>query len=218
MPLGIDALHRLNVTFYLHGVNCLNTFYLRSKPNSQSTSLKDETERIISDWKVIIWPVYKLALSNECGMIAAVCTTINPLGVAQTVASYVGENGTIASQSLPSMCASVISLYSAVPGRRTHGRLYVPGVPETESDSGVIGTTQSVRVANIATSLINRWGDNGSSPSVMGGVYSKANGVTRQPGPPPYLTYRTDTHYPWTRAIVNTVIRTQRHRMRGRGI
>jgi hypothetical protein len=214
---GYDALYRLAVTFYVHGVNCMNVFWLRSKPTTDSPTLQFECDNIESDWRVQIWPVYKLALSNECANIAAVVQCMNPPGLAMTVASYVGQTGTIASESLPSFNASVLSMYTAYPGRRTHGRVYVPGIPESETSGSVVITAQATRLANIAAILINRWGNAGSSLRVMGGVYSRKNGVTINPGPPPFLSYSPLALVPWTRAIVNTRVRTERHRMQGRG-
>jgi hypothetical protein len=215
---GIDALYRLTISFSLHGVVCQNVWWLRSKETSTSPSLQNDCDNIESDWRVQFWPLYKLCCSNELVNTGAVVQCMNPLNQAMTVASYVNQTGSTVGESLPAFCASVIGLYTRYPGRRTHGRVYVPGVPEAEHSASQVTNAQLTKLANLAALFVNRWGENGSSLTVRGGVFSRKNGVVRNPGPPPYLTYSPLAHVPWTRTVINSRVRTERHRMQGRGI
>lgn len=218
MGHGIDALFRLNVTFYLAGQNCYNSFWLRSKPTTTSATLQEECDSIIQDWMTYHWPNYQPFMSNEVQLVGMVCTCLNPLNMAQSITSYTAQFGTVASAALPPHDAGLVSLYTAIPGRRTHGRLYIPGVPAVLVASGSLTNAHLTKLSAIGTSLLQRWGATGTSPKVWGGVYSKKNGVTRQVGPPPYLTYRSDTHLPWTRAVIRATVRTMRKRMLNVGI
>jgi hypothetical protein len=215
---GIDALYRAVVSFTLHGVVCENIFWLRSKETSTSPSLQNDCDQIESDWRVQFWPLYKLCCSAELTNTGIQIQCVSPLNAAQTIASYVAQVGSTAGESLPSHCATVVSLYGRIPGRRTHGRLYMPGVPEVEHNQSVITNAQLTKVTTFAAKLISFWGETGSSLVVRGGVFSRANGVVRNPGPPVFLSYSPLAHVPWTRAVINSLVRTERHRMRGRGI
>lgn len=218
MGHGIDALYRLNVTFLLGQQNCLNTYWLRSKPNSPSVNLKEDTDTAILNWKLFIWPSYKAFMSNQVQLIAAVCTCVQPLNAAQTVAFYNTDFGSVVSEALPPHDAGLLSMYTGYAGRRVHGRLYIPGVPESLTAFGVLENSHVTKLANIGDALINNWGDAGTSSRFIGGVFSRLNGATRNPGPPPYISYSPLACVPWTRHIARASVKTQRHRLVGRGV
>lgn len=218
MAGGVDALIRLNVTFYLHGVNCLQSFWLRTKPTSPAGTFKAETDKACEEFRVYIWPKYQLFCTSELQFIASVATMLSPLNAAQTVEAFTTLFGTVAGEALPSHNAAVLSLYSAYPGRRVHGRLYVPAVPESQTALSVISNTHTAKLKDIGDAMLAKWGETGTSPYFWGGVYSRKNGVVRLPGPPPYLTYSPLAHVPWTRCVANSRVKTQRHRLLGRGV
>lgn len=218
MGHGIDALFRLDATFFLHGVTCMQSYWFRSKPTTPSLKLQDDTDALVTEYNQYVWPQYKAFMSNEVQWIGSVAKCVEPIGVAQTVYTAVNQFGTIIGESLPSFNAGVLSLYSAYPGRSTHGRLYLPGIPEAEHQGGNLSNAQVVRMKNIADILLQHYSETGSSTKWWGGVFSRKNGAVRLPGPPPYIHYSPLAHLPWTRAVVNARVGTQRHRKPGRGM
>lgn len=218
MGHGIDALHRLTVTFQLHGSYCQNVFWFRSKPTTTAANLQDESDKIVNDWKLQIWPYYKPCCSPDLQLVTLLNVCVEPTGIAQTIASYTVEFGSFTGESLPSHCAAVIGLYSRYPGRRTHGRCYIPGIPEAAHQNSVMSLTQMTNLSTLAGRFLTYFGDNGTSPQVWGGVFSRKNGAVRLPGPPPFIHYSPLAHLPWYRVVVNSTVFTNRHRLRGRGI
>lgn len=218
MPNGVDALSRLTVTYVYRGVNCLNSFWIRSKDTDPLTTFQQVTDKAILDFEIGVLPRMRACMTTSTQFIGAVCTMLNPLASAQSIKSYTTEFGQVAGEGLPPHDAIVLSLYTGYPGRRVHGRLYLGGVPESLQDGGEITSAAQASVKNLGDWLIGQFGEGGSSPNYWWGVYSRANGRVRQPGPPPYFTYSPLTLIPWKRHAVNVRLGTQRHRKLGRGI
>lgn len=218
MPGGIDALFRLNITSIYRGVQMINSFWARSKPTDPLGTLPAVTDKLIFDFEANILPRMKLCCTQSTQFFGAVAVCLNPLAAAQTVKSWTTEFGAVLGEGLPPHDATVLSLYTAYPGRRVHGRLYIGGIPETAQDGGEITAGHVANVKNMADMLMSLFGEGGSSPNYWWGVYSRANGRVRQPGPPPYFTYDPLAHIPWKRYVIQNRIGTQRHRKLGRGI
>lgn len=218
MGHGIDALYRLNVTIAQNSVNCLQSFWFRSKPTTPAASLQIECDTICQQWRTFIRPKYQAFMTGECQLLAAVCTCLTPPSLAQTIETYSLIFGSAAGEALPPHDAGVVSLYSAFPGRRCHGRLYIPGVPEGQHLQGNLTTAWQTKLDDIGFALVAQFGETGTSSYVWGGVYSRKNGATRLPGPPPFISYSPLGHLPWKRYVANLRVATQRHRKLGRGI
>lgn len=218
MPMGADTLTRMNVTYVYKGVNCVNSFWARSKPGDPLGTMQAHCDKMIFDFEALILPRLKSCLVTGAQIIGAVATMLNPLGAAQSIKSWTTEFGTFAGEGLPPHDAAVLSLYTGFPGRRVHGRLYIGAVPETAQEGGELNDNMVANLKNLGDNLIVNFGDTGSSPNYWWGVYSRANGRHRQPGPPPYFTYDTDALIPWKRHVPNKRIGTQRHRKLGRGM
>lgn len=218
MGHGIDALYRLNVTIYFNTVNCIQSFWYRAKPTTPAANVQVECDTIVSDWTTFILPKYQAFCVGECQFISAVCTCLNPLNAAQTITNYNLKFGLAAGEGLPPHDAAVLSLYTAFPGRRTHGRLYIPGVPEGNHLQGNLSTAWQTKLDDIGFTLLQHYGETGTFANCWGGVYSRKNGRVLQVGPPPYYTYSPLAHIPWKRYTANLRVGTQRHRKTGRGI
>lgn len=218
MGHGIDALHRLTATFVVHSVNCLNTFWFRSKPATPSVSLQADCDSIVSDFTSIIWPKYQAFCSTELQLIGLVATTLNPIGQAQTVSFPVGQFGTVGGDCLPSYCAAVLSLYTAYPGRRVHGRLYIPGVPEASHSGSILTVAAGANLALLGDVLRTQYGEAGSNSKYWLSVYSRKNGNGLSSTIPPFITYSPLAAIPLKRTVANARLGTNRHRKLGRGI
>src|SRR5215475_4801979 len=218
MPNGVDALSRLTMTYVYKGVNCLNSFWVRSKETDPLTTFQQVTDRIITDWEVGVLGRMQQLTTTDCQYIGAVATMLNPLGTAQTVRTLINTFGQNAGDGLPPHDAAVLSLYTGYPGRRVHGRLYLGGIPESAQNGGTLTDSYQTSIKNFGDWLIGQFGEGGSSPYFWWGVYSRANGRIRQPGPPPFYTYDPLALIPWKKHVVNARIGTCRHRKLGRGM
>jgi hypothetical protein len=219
MPGGIDALARLNVTFYVAGQNCQQSYWIRAKPTDPLANLFVWCDKICDDWRTNIWPRYAQLQPGTVQLIGSVCTVLNPRLTAQSVRAYTTDFGLAVGECLPPHDAAVLSLYTRFAGRRVHGRLYIPGISESLQDSGTLTAAGKTALKNLGDTIIGQYGDvTGASPNYWGGVYSRANGATRNPGPPPFIDYSPLTHVPWIRHVPNERLGTNRHRKIGRGV
>lgn len=218
MPGGVDMLTRLNVTYQSCGQTCLWSIFARSKPADPLPNALAVTDKLITDFEVWIMGRMKQFMASDTQFIGAVATTLNPRGAAQSVKGYTTDFGNVAGDVLPPHDAAVLSLYTPFPGRRTHGRMYFGGVPESLQNQGVLTAAAKTSIKNLADILIGTFGWDGTSPNYWWGVYSRKNGAIREPGPPPFISYSPLTHIPWSRYTVNERLGTQRHRKLGRGI
>lgn len=218
MPGGLDALFRLNITQVVNGQQCINSFFARSKPTDPLPSLAAVCDQLITDYELWIQPGMRGVQTGSVQHTQAQALCLNPPLVAQSIKSYTTVFGLVAGDTLPPHDAAVLSWYTVAPGRRTHGRTYLAGFPENRQNLGIIDAVGKADIKNLADTMLGRFGEGGTSPYYWFGVYSRKNGVTRDPGPPPMLHWSVLTHVPWKRFTVNEVLGTQRHRRIGRGI
>lgn len=218
MGHGIDALHRLNVTFVLHGQNCINSFWFRSKPNTISNNFQQDCDAIVSDWFGVVWPKYQAFCSQEVKLIGMVAVTLSHPNLAQTVSTPINQFGSVAGDALPSHDAAVLSLYTHAPGRRTHGRLYIPGVPEVNQAGGNLNAVSQANLALLGDVLRTQFGIDGISQRYWLCVYSRKNGNGITETLPRAVTYNPLAGIPIKRTVANERIGTCRKRKLGRGI
>lgn len=164
-----------------------------------------------------VWARMKQLMVTGCRLTALQALTMNPRGTAQSLAGFTTEFGSLSGEGMPPHDAAVLSLYTDYPGRRTHGRLYISGLGESIQTEGELTSSGEFSLKNLGDWLIQNFGENGFSPYYWWGVYSRANGATRMPGPPPFISYSPLTLIPWARHVPNKVLGTQRHRRIGRG-
>jgi hypothetical protein len=218
MAMGVDALTRMNVTYRTCGQTCQWSVWARSKPADPLPNHLAVCDKLISDFEVWIMGRMKQFMATDVQFIGVVATMLNPPNTAQSVKGYTTDFGQVAGDVLPPHDAAVLSLYTPYPGRRTHGRMYFAGIAEASQNQGILSATAKASIKNLADILIGTFGWDGTSPNYWWGVYSRKNGATRLPGPPPYISYSPLTLIPWTRYSVNEQLGTQRHRKLGRGI
>jgi hypothetical protein len=218
MGHGIDALFRLVITWELYGQLCQNVFHFRAREDDHSDTLDEDVNFMIGDTKQwIIDPMLEF-MSGDVQLLQSVATTLAPLGGANAINLWSGVGGLREGAALPSFTAAVISTHTGYTGRRTHGRSYVCGVPLPDANGNNLSDSALTRLVNVATSWRNRYGRDGTSTRWYGVVFSKKNGVTRDPGPPPELHYLPLAGIPWRYVDARQSLFTQRHRLQGRGM
>lgn len=176
--------------------------------------MNDLMDNIVND---IINPLRGVMSSNVL-LVAAVLVNLNGDEFFEVVRDFIGQTGSVVSDSTPSFVAQVISWRTDFRGRRVHGRTYVPGVPlSSVNGNNLTGSAHTALNAAAQTILDNfAEGSRFSYPFLV--CYSKKNGATRDPGPPPHYNYDPLAGIPVTRFIADTTLFTQRHRLEGRGI
>lgn len=213
MAGGLDALYKYTITWRYQNQSMNTVLWFRSKTTSPKTDAGQEVIAIMTE--VSSWfTTNVLAFSNSGLQVVQAVGQVMAGGLAyQAILDYINTFATQPGDGLPPHDAAVISLYTPFHGRRLHGRIYIPAISESDQAGGQLTSAATVRLNKIASDYLTRFGENGTSSFVWGVVFSRANGTTRNPGPPPHIVYDQLAAIPVTRTIVNSLIRTQRHRL-----
>lgn len=213
MAGGLDALYKYTITWRYQNQEMKTVLWFRSKTTSPKTDAGEEVAAIMTE--VSAWfTTNVLAFSNVGLQVISAVGQVMDGGLAyQAILNYVNTFATQPGDGLPPHDAAVISLYTPFHGRRLHGRIYIPAISEGDQVGGQLTAAATTRLNKIAADYLTRFGENGTSSFVWGCVFSRANGTTRNPGPPPHIVYDSLAAIPVTRTTVNSLIRTQRHRL-----
>lgn len=217
MPIP-DSLFVLNLTTLIHGQNCLNSIYWRVRDTNQLPDIWYACDHLTNTFYDEVLPLWRQCVSQDVQFVGTVVQCLTPRNTAQTIRTYQGILGSVVGAALPSHDAAVISFYTRAPGRRAHGRMYVSGIPLVEVTQSLMSTLQKARIDALANRLIQFYGFNGAIGQWWGVVFSRKNGRTRDPGPPPAYNYDVLAGQPWTRVGTSLQIYTNRHRLRGKGM
>lgn len=214
MPTGYDLMYKYTLTMTYQAQTMQNVLWFRNKTNSPQSTIDGEMNQLIGE--VNSWFTLNLQAwaNNGLQFINAVLTAMNGPQPYQVLQNYTNMYGAISGEGMPPHDAVVLSLYTPFHGRRLHGRLYIPAISESDQNGGIITDAAMVRAVKIGTDLLTRYGQSGTSAYAYLTVFSRKNGVTRSPGPPPTLIYNSLAGIPVSRILVNNLVRTQRHRRR----
>jgi hypothetical protein len=215
---GIDALFKFTATWDLLGQTCQNVWFFRAREDDHSDTLDEDVNFMLNDTYPWLLEPMLHCMSQDVTLIQTDAVCVSPLSGPSALKIFSGIGGLIADNSLPSYVASLISAHTGYSGRRTHGRTYLCGVPKSHQDGNNLTALGLTALANAAHSWVSRYGRDGTSTRWYGVVFSKANGVTRDPGPPPALHYLPLAGIPWRYVDAREKLFTQRHRLAGRGI
>lgn len=127
-----------------------------------------EAEDLVADLKTWWQTELSDALSNQVNLDAIKYTNL------ESASSFTGEystglpvTGGIASNSLPSNCAAVVTQVTSARGRSFRGRNYVPGIPEANVGGNVIDNSILVSLQAAYDSLILIGIDHTCAPVVV---------------------------------------------------
>lgn len=212
MAGGLDALYKYTITWRYQNQSMQTVLWFRTKTTSPKTDAGEEVIAIMTE--VSSWFTTNVLnfANNGLQAIQAVGQVMAGGLPYQAILNYVNVFGAIAGDGLPPHDAAVVSLYTPFHGRRLHGRIYIPGISESDQAGGNLTAAATTRLNTIASDLLTRFGQNGTSSYVWLCVFSRANGVQRNPVPTMHLVYDQLAAIPVTRTIVNSLVRTQRHR------
>ena len=218
MPDSPDILMRYVLEGRYASQTTQTTFWLRSKPNAVTDDVEVYINEILDEIEAFIFTFIQTCATSEWQIITAQIQVLAGALPYQTIRPYTTKYGLQSPDALPPHDAGLLSFYTPFHGRRNHGRIYIPAMPEVEHVGGLLSDVQLQRIDNLGSVLLSRFGDNGTSPRCWLCVFSKANGVQRQLLPVPHLVYDPLSAIPITKYVPHREVATQRHRKRGRGI
>jgi hypothetical protein len=219
MPLSPLGLYRVTLIGELHGQATQTAFHFMTNTsgnvnNSYTTELTD----LMANFVAQIVPKVQLFACQEWAAKTVLGITLIPKAQVFMETRLASGTGTQPDNSLPSFCAGLLSLRTGAGGRSRIGRLYIPGVAEGLSSTSRLEGNYLSLLSGIGASLLSQYGPSGGFPYVRYGVFSRKLGVTRNPGPPPTLSYSSAGFMIINSIIARPEIATQRRRKLARGI
>jgi hypothetical protein len=195
--MAVNDIYRVTVQQTLHSQMILNTLYYRESVGGVGGGSADLAARVAN----LIVPLMKAVQSNELTHNAVVVQKIFPAPptVPATDTSAAGA-ATVASNSLPTSVASVITKRTAFAGRKYRGRVFLSGVPASSEDDS--------KVAAGAVAALNALG------TILSGGVSAGAGPTYSP----IIWHKnTSTFDAVLTTTTQTILRNQRRRQIGKG-
>jgi hypothetical protein len=216
MPVTPRQLYQIKIIGELHGQATETRFWFKSADTSTWTTPQNELTSLRGDFLTNIVPAYKAFCNQNWSaktMLSVQMTAVPGIFIDDVLSGGGVQTG----DSLPSFCAGLLSLRTGLTGRSRVGRIYVPGVAEDlSSNSRLEGAYTSV-LQTLGATLLARYGPSGSFAHCRIGVFSRKLGVTRNPGPPPSLSYSINGWTQVTSFIARPEVATQRKRKLARG-
>src|SRR5215213_2413712 len=212
MANGLDTLYRTVLSLMYQGQLCQNVLFFRAKETSPYTTQQLECDAINQNVDAWFRMEYQAFANNGVTFTQLVTQAVNGPSPVQTIQNYTNTFGAIAGEGLPPHDAVVVSLYTPFHGKRLHGRLYLTGISEADQNGGILTAAALNRLNTVGADLMTRFEEGGSFGGAWGVGFSRANGLQRNPGPPPVLVYDSLAGIPWTRYVAHAQLRTQRHR------
>lgn len=174
---------------------------------------------LIGDIEVFLLPLFLDFATSDWQITDATLEVLAGENPWKVIREYVLQYGEQPPDALPPHDSGLLSLFTPYHGRRNHGRLYIPGVPEAEHAGGRISDAQRARLSAIGAMMVSRYGEASNNAYAWICVFSKKNGVERRTvPPPPILIYSPLAAIPISRTVASNRVATQRHRKLGRGI
>lgn len=217
MPVG-DTLYRLLLKMSLHGSTIYNTMWIRARETNTMPDVWAMCDRITIAFRDEVLPLWRPCVSQDVAFLGTQVMLMTPTGQAQTIMDYQNVLGTYVGAALPSHDAALISFFTMNPGRRSHGRWYISGIPLAEVTQSTMSVGHKAKLDLLVNRLLQFYGRNGIDSQIYGVVFSKKNGMTIMPGPPEFAVYNAMMGQPWTRVLSHSQIYTNRHRLRGKGM
>lgn len=219
MPDSPDILMRYVLKGSIWSQTTQTTLWLRSKETADTSDMRAYLIALIGDLEVFLIPKFLEFATSDWQVTEATLEVLAGAPPFKEIREYLLHYGNQPPDALPPHDSGLLSLYTPYHGRKLHGRLYIPGVPESEHAGGRISDAQRDRLSDIGAMMVSRYGEPSTNAYAWICVFSKKNGVERQTvPPPPVLVYNPLAALPITRTVASQRVCTQRHRKLGRGI
>lgn len=165
----------------------------------------------------IVQPLLDAATSAEVNWDEILVSDVSETGSEQVVSSLSQPHpGTVAGECLPNQATVVLGLRTGQKGGRHRGRMYIPGISESNHSLGRVTGTQLTAIQALGAGLISNYGPTGADPQWRLQIYSPED-LT----PPPTKPFkpRPGTIKTQVRTVdVDDLVASQRRRRPGSGI
>jgi hypothetical protein len=165
----------------------------------------------------VVQPLLDAATSVEVNWDEIIISDVEPTGSEQVVMSLTQPHpGLVAGECLPNQATVVMGLRTGQKGGRHRGRMYIPGISESNHALGRVTGTQLTAIQALGAGLVSNYGPTGGDPDWRLQIYSPED-LT----PPPVKVFKPR---PGTRKTqvtstdVDDLVASQRRRRPGTGI
>lgn len=165
----------------------------------------------------VVQPLLDAATSLEVNWDEILVSDVSSSGSEQVVSSLTQPHpGLVVGECLPNQSAVVMGLRTGVKGGRRRGRMYIPGISESNHSLGRVTGTQLTAIQALGAALISNYGPSGGDPDWRLQIYSP-EGLTA----PPVKTFKPRPGTIKTQVTstdVDDLVASQRRRRPGTGI
>lgn len=201
----------LTLVQQLHGQTIQNGYYFSNKDLFDDADLPAALTALIETFRVTVLPDIQFIQSQECVARSLIATTLIPANgpISETILET--SQGVQVEPSLPSYCASILTLRSGFGGKSNSGRSYYAGLGQGFSTAGRLDAGVLTGLQNIGDKLLAFFGDAAGTSPFGYVIFSRKIG-TNEGGSLNGLGIS------WvTQTIARIVLGTERHRKIGIG-
>lgn len=216
MTMTPRGLYRVKIIGELHGQLTETALNFRGADSNSYTTYLAELQALHDDVIANVLTPLKAFCNQEWKLKTVLSIQLNPRPGVMIETIQTG-GGIQVGNSLPSFCAGLLSLRTGLTGRSNHGRLFIPGVSEDLSSLSKLEGNYLSTLQSLGSTLVTRYGTSGAANSARLGVFSRKLGITRMPGPPPYLVYDPAKLQIISQVVARPEVATQRKRKLARG-
>jgi len=177
--MSVNDIYEVAVFQSLGGIQVVNVHHLRDVSGSGTAAA------LAADWAAQVIPGWKTGVSNNLSFQQVTARKINP-NTGEFAATTLTGTGTNAQQSLPVVCAGVITWRTGAAGRRRRGRTFVCGLQDLAGQVAVLTSANQTVLGSMAGIIFARYVTNSGTSGYKLVVYSRKNAaLAGQPSPPP---------------------------------
>lgn len=188
MPLS-GTLYHLTLVGNHYGNRTQNGFWFTDKSTTLQEDARESLVDLINDFNTWVLPGFVGFCSSSWHGLGLVGQTMNTTPHWMESFGYETTTGSQDADALPADSAAVVALGGGIAGRSHRGRIYVPGIAKTLTESDYLSGGGLALLLAFVTGLRDRFGPLGTSASHAHIIYSPKLGNIRHPGPPPFIEY-----------------------------
>lgn len=170
--MAVNDIYSVTVDTVVKGEHCQNVFHYRESTAETGTI---PAENLAEGFVAAVEADWLAILSDQAALACVYVRRVQPTpSVAYT--RIWNEVGTVAEEPIPTTSAALITWYSATAGKRTRGRNYFPGTPESFQDGGLLEAAAITLIQTLADTLADPIAAGGGGTGVWElCVYSRTN-------------------------------------------
>lgn len=172
--MAVGDIYSVVVDSVVKGEHCQNELHFREVTAETDTI---PAENLAEGFVTAVEADWLACLSDQAALACVYVRRVKPTpGVAYTRIWNVV--GTVADEPIPTTSAAVVSWYTTTAGKRTRGRNYFPGLPESFQDGGLLEGAAITAIQTLADTLMDviAAGAGGTGEWELC-VYSRVNGT-----------------------------------------